>query len=167
MTDSTGMGINPIWAVAIVLLFFLFERRGGLGDMWGGGHPAVIGGSNFNNDCVNNKNILEFGFAAANANTNQINALSQQATANWYNTNQHIGNIYQKQQEEKIFDLKMQNIQLQNQIYNQGQFNMLNSRLDAISCNMLVKPPVYGCASFIANGCQYPQQTTTTTTPAT
>lgn len=164
MTDSTGMaGINPIWAVAIVLLFFLFERRGGFGDMFGGGAiPFMANGANFNNDCVNNKNLLEFGFAAANGATNQLNALSQQQTANWYNTNQHIDNIYQKQQEEKIFDLKMQNIQLQNQMYSQGQFNSLQAQINEIACNLPKRPPFYSCG-VIPTGCNYPCTTTTTT----
>lgn len=165
MTDSTGMGINPIWAVAIVLLFFLFERRGGFGDMLGGGAMPFVAGANFNNDCVNNKNLLDFGFAAANANTNQINALSQQATANWYNTNQHIDNIYQKQQEEKIFDLKMQNIQLQNQILSQGQYNSLQAQINEIACNLPKRPPFYSCG-VIPTGCSYPCSSTTTTTPS-
>lgn len=66
--------------------------------------------------------------------------------------------IYEAQQSEKIFDLKMENQALRGQIYSDAKFTALtqqvsdcccafNRRLDSIECNMLTKPNLSGVAS--------------------
>ncbi len=66
--------------------------------------------------------------------------------------------IYEAQQSEKIFDLKMENQSLKSQIFTKDlvgglsqQLNecccAFNRRLDAIECDMLKKPNLYGVAS--------------------
>lgn len=66
--------------------------------------------------------------------------------------------IYEAQQSEKIFDLKMENQALKGQIYSDAKFNALekqisdcccgiNQRFASIECNMLTKPNLSGIAS--------------------
>ena len=66
--------------------------------------------------------------------------------------------IYEAQQSEKIFDLKMENQALKGQLYSDAKFTALtqqlsdcccafNRRLDGIECNMLTKPNLYGVAA--------------------
>ena len=66
--------------------------------------------------------------------------------------------IYEAQQSEKIFDLKMENQALKSQIFTKGLVDdvskqlsdcccAFNRRLDGIECNMLTKPNLYGVAA--------------------
>lgn len=66
--------------------------------------------------------------------------------------------IYEAQQSEKIFDLKMENMSLKNNFYTKELVSGLsqqlsdyccafNRRLDGIECNMLKKPNLYGVAA--------------------
>ena len=66
--------------------------------------------------------------------------------------------IYEAQQSEKIFDLKMENMSLKNSFYTKELVGGLsqqlercccefNRRLDGIECNMLTKPNLYGVAT--------------------
>ena len=66
--------------------------------------------------------------------------------------------IYEAQQSEKIFDLKMENMSLKNNFYTKELVSGLsqqlndcccafNRRLDGIECNMLTKPNLYGVAT--------------------
>lgn len=66
--------------------------------------------------------------------------------------------IYEAQQSEKIFDLKMENMSLKNSIFTKEQIDgvakqlsdcccAFNRRLDGIECNMLTKPNLYGVAA--------------------
>ena len=66
--------------------------------------------------------------------------------------------IYEAQQSEKIFDLKMENMSLKNNFYTKELVSGLsqqlsdcccgfNRRLDAIECDMLKKPNLYGVAT--------------------
>lgn len=82
--------------------------------------------------------------------------------------------IYEAQQSEKIFDLKMENQSLKDQIFTKDQIGgvakqledcccAFNRRLDAIECNMLKRPQLFGVATtcggqtipagFNLNGC--------------
>lgn len=77
--------------------------------------------------------------------------------------------IYEAQQSETIFDLKMENQSLKAQIYNDAKFTALsqqlsecccgfNRRLDGIEGRMLTRPNLYGVAStcsgqIIPSGC--------------
>lgn len=66
--------------------------------------------------------------------------------------------IYEAQQAEKIFDLKMENQSLKGQIFTKEQIGGIakqlddcccafNRRLDAIECNMLKRPQLFGVAA--------------------
>lgn len=66
--------------------------------------------------------------------------------------------IYEAQQSEKIFDLKMENMSLKNNFCTKELVSGLsqqlsdcccafNRRLDGIECNMLTKPNLYGVAT--------------------
>lgn len=66
--------------------------------------------------------------------------------------------IYEAQQSEKIFDLKMENQSLKSQIFTKEQIGGIakqlddcccafNRRLDAIECNMLKRPQLFGVAA--------------------
>lgn len=66
--------------------------------------------------------------------------------------------IYEAQQSEKIFDLKMENQALKGQIYSDAKFTALsqqlsdcccafNRRLDGIECDMLKRPNLSGVAA--------------------
>lgn len=66
--------------------------------------------------------------------------------------------IYEAQQSETIFDLKMENQALKGQLYSDAKFNALekqisdcccgiNQRFASIECNMLTKPNLSGVAS--------------------
>lgn len=165
MTDS-GMGINPIWAVAIVLLFFLFERRG-FGDMFGGGHPAIFNAGGWgNNDCVTNKNVLETLFATSTANSKQLDAISQAQTANWINLKTDIADMQTNTLRDQLQDAKNENLYLRGKIEADARYNSLQAQIAAISCtlgNMPQNPkfiPAGGFECFVPYNSCCPTTTT-------
>lgn len=64
---------------------------------------------------------------------------------------------------DKVSELQAKNMQLENQIAMNAQFGAINSRLDAMNCQMLKRPPLYGPV-VLPNGTLYPPVETGTTT---
>lgn len=57
---------------------------------------------------------------------------------------------------DKNAELQRKNAQLENQLMMNKQFGFINARLDAISCQMLKRPPLYGPV-VLPDGTLYPQ----------
>ena len=174
MTDgqNNNIGLSPaLWVIAAIMFLGAFNREGFgfggmsnlLGSLMGG---SMFGGplnnmynQNFANGCINDKSVLDAVIATTSSIKSEINSMQDKATANWYNTNQHIDNIYMKQQEEKVFDLKTSLLQkdnqiqaLQNQMIYKDEFNKLQERIAYLDSTMLKAPEVRGCGCFPAPG---------------
>lgn len=158
MEDVKGWGI----LIMIFLLFIVFGggcgsgffgRGGNCGsnyttdrDVWGAERQQII-------DSARTQFLIEQrsadNIAATNAMGNVIN--------------QKIDYYAYQDLRDQLADSKAENLALKNQMYCNAQFGSLNSRLDAIDCQMIKRPPFWG-SGVIPNGIVYPPVTTTTAT---
>lgn len=161
--DESKTGMNWIVVLFVVVILYLIFG-GGLGFGNGCGNRA-----GWNNDCgctrVSNCEI-EKQEIIDSARTQYM--IEQQASntraatqAGFEAVMAQNSRIYEQGLQETIFDLKMKNQTLETQIFTKAQTDALakqyndcccelNRRLDAIECNMLKRPALYGVASTCA-----------------
>ena len=162
--EDTNFQISPVlWVIAAIMFFGILKHDGM------GGLANLVGMQNLNNNCVDQKNVLDAVIATSNAVKAEVGVVQTQNTANWYNTNKHMDDLYMKQQEDKARALELQLLQKDNQIMalqyqmqNQAEFNKINSKMDAMWCGVAKQGPVYAMSYLPAVGC-----TTTTTNTST
>ena len=147
------------WVIFLILILWFFVGGNGFGFGGfnrGGGYPAgfVIGdllGQSLGRldychgasnceverrsiiDTARTQYLIEQKAAETNAIVN--------ATANATQTK--IDFYQYEAQKEKVADLKMENIYLKGQLADTERFNVVNSRLDSIECNMAKAPKTY------------------------
>lgn len=163
MMEETKSGLGVIWVLFVILVIWaIFGGGFGNGLGWnnrgscGGFVPE--GGCGRVSNCEIEKNeiidsartqylIEQQGSATRTAIRDGTDAVMAQASR-----------IYEAQQSEKMFDLKLENQALKGQIYSDAKFTAMsqqlsdcccafNRRLDGIECNMLTKPNLYGVAA--------------------
>lgn len=158
MEDVKGWGI----LIMIFLLFIVFGGGVGNGffgrgcgnnncydtdrDVWGAERQQII-------DSARTQFLIEQrtadSIAATNAMGNSIN--------------QKIDYYAYQDLRDQLSDAKAENIALKSQMYSNAQFGALNARLDKLDCQMIKRPPFWGCGVYPA-GIAYPPETTTTAT---
>lgn len=159
MTDGamTGGSIG-VWAIAIVILLAMFDYKRGCGC--NGGNVA------YGNDCVTNRNLLEFGFYNMNNTNNKIEALATQNAQEFFNLRTTIDQNELNRVRDELSQARTALAMEKQARYMDGQFAFVNGELANIRCNMAQRPPFYSCG-VIPNGCNYPCSTTTPTTTPT
>lgn len=158
MEDVKGWGI----LIMIFLLFIVFGGGFGGGffgrgcgnnncydtdrDVWGSERQQII-------DSARTQFLIEQrtadSIAATNAMGNSIN--------------QKIDYYAYQDLRDQLSDAKAENIALKSQMYSNAQFGALNARLDKLDCQIIKRPPFWGCGVYPA-GITYPPETTTTAT---
>ena len=150
MDNKEGMSWG--WLILIFLFFIVFGNDGGL---FGGGNKGNCAG--ISNCEVEKQEIIDsartqFLIESTSRNTQDAIGVNSRAIMD------QNSRIYEAQQAEKLFDLKMENQSLKSNIFIQAQTDALakqyaecccalNRRLDAIECKMLPKPQLYGVAT--------------------
>lgn len=158
MDDSrTGMSwIGVLFVILVIWAIF----GGGFGNNLFGNRGACLpeGGCGRVSNCEIEKNEIidsartQFLIEQQSADTRTAIRDSRDAVMG------QASRIYEAQQSEKIFDLKMENMSLKNNFYTKELVGDLskqlsdcccafNRRLDGIECNMLTKPNLYGVAA--------------------
>ena len=161
--SKSGMTWLGVLFFVVILLVLLGGGLGqGGGGLWGGrgncGGYAPEGGCNRVSNCeVEKREIID------SARTQYLTEQQGETTRLAIRDSRdavmgQASRIYEAQQSEKIFDLKMENQALKGQLYSDAKFTALtqqlsdcccafNRRLDGIECNMLTKPNLYGVAA--------------------
>lgn len=158
MEDVKGWGI----LIMIFLLFIVFGGGFGGGffgrgcgcnggcntdrDVWGAERQQII-------DSARTQYLIEQKAAENNAVT----------TAMGNSINQKIDFYAYQDLRDQLADAKSENIALKSQMYSNAQFAALNTRLDKLDCQIIKRPPFWGCGVYPA-GIAYPPETTTTAT---
>lgn len=160
MTDGamTGGSIG-VWAIAIIILISMF----GNGNLFGFNHGYNCGNGNWGNDCVTNRNLLEFGFYNMNNTNNKIEALATQNAQEFFNLRTTIDQNELNRVRDELSQTRTALAMEKQARYMDGQFAVVNAELAGIRYNMATRPPFYSCG-VIPNGCNYPCSTTTTPT---
>lgn len=151
---KTGMGwIGVLFVILVVWLIF----GGGFNRGWGNCGNDGCGCNRVSNCEVEKQGIIDSartqylieqqGSATRAANRDGVDAIMAQNNR-----------IYEQRLQETIFDLKMENTSLKNNIFTKEQTDALakqyaecccelNRRLDGIECRMLTKPNLSGIAA--------------------
>lgn len=165
MTDGamTGGSIG-VWAIAIVILLAMF---GGGNNLFGYNRNCGCNGANasWGNDCVTNRNLLEFGFYNMNNTNNKIEALATQNAQEFFNLRSTIDQNELNRVKDELSQTRTALAMEKQARYMDSQFASVNGELASIRCNMAVRPPFYACG-VIPNGCNYPCGSATTTPAA-
>lgn len=161
---ESGIGVIGVLFVILVIWAIFGGGFGCNGNGFGWGNRGNCGGYAPEGGCgrVSNCEVERSGLI----NTATTQFLVEQSGAatrtELHNTQDAImaqaSRIYEAQQSEKIFDLKMENQALKGQIYSDAKFTALekqisdcccgiNQRFASIECNMLTKPALSGVAS--------------------
>lgn len=168
--EDTNFQLSPVLWVIAAIMFFGILKHDGIGGLanFVGHALGTMGMQNLNNNCVDQKNVLDAVIATSNAVKAEVGVVQTQNTANWYNTNKHMDDLYMKQQEDKARALELQLLQKDNQIMalqyqmqNQAEFNKINSKMDAMYCGMAKQIPIYAMGCLPAVGCTTNTSTTT------
>lgn len=156
--EESRSGMTWIGVLFVILVIWAIFG-GGFGNGWNNrNNDYAPGGCNRVSNCeVEKQEIIDSartqyqieqqGAATRTAVRDSTDAVMAQASR-----------IYEAQQSEAIFDLKMENQSLKAQIYNDAKFSALSaqmegfargvdSRLSTIECDMLKRPNLYGIAS--------------------
>ena len=156
MEDSkTGMS----WIGVLFIILVIWAIFGGFGNGWGNrGSCAHEGGCNRVSNCeVEKREIIDS--ARTQYLTEQQGEVTRLAIRDSRDAVMgQASRIYEAQQSEKIFDLKMENMSLKNNFYTKELVGGLsqqlsdcccafNRRLDAIECDMLKQPRLSGVAA--------------------
>lgn len=158
--SKSGMTWLGVLFFVVILLVLLGGGLGGCGNgLWGNrGNCVPEGGCNRVSNCeVEKREIID------SARTQYLTEQQGETTRLAIRDSRdavmgQASRIYEAQQSEKIFDLKMENMSLKNNFYTKELVGGLsqqlsdyccafNRRLDAIECDMLKKPNLYGVAS--------------------
>lgn len=162
MTDGamTGGSIG-VWAIAIVILLAMF---GGGNNLFGCNHGwNNCGNGGWGNDCVTNRNLLEFGFYNMNNTNNKIEALATQNAQEFFNLRTTMDQNELNRVRDELSQTRTALAMEQQARYMDKQFAVVNAELAGIRCNMAQRPPFYA-SGVIPNGCNYPCSSTTTPT---
>lgn len=171
MGNDSNSGMSWVWVLFVILviaaIFGGFGSGAGNGGFFGRGGPnapIVVQSGDSNSGCnrvsnceVERREIIDTARTQylieqqSNDTRMAINASTEAITA-------QASRIYEQRLQETIFDLKMENQQLKNNIFTKEQIDGVSSkisdcccnfnrRLDAIEGRMLTKPALYGVAS--------------------
>ena len=156
--EESKSGMSWIGVLFVILVIWAIFG-GGFGNGWGNrGSCAYDGGCNRVSNCeVEKREIID------SARTQYLTEQQGETTRLAIRDSRdavmgQASRIYEAQQSEKIFDLKMENMSLKNNFYTKELVGGLsqqlercccefNRRLDGIECNMLTKPNLYGVAA--------------------
>ena len=156
MEDSkTGMSwIGVLFVILVIWAIF----GGGFGNGWGNRGSCAYDGCNRVSNCeVEKREIID------SARTQYLTEQQGEETRLAIRDSRdavmgQASRIYEAQQSEKIFDLKMENMSLKNSFYTKELVGGLsqqmerfccefNRRLDGIECDMLKQPKLSGVAA--------------------
>lgn len=170
MMDEKSTGIGWIGFLLFFVVFAIVFGGGWFGNRNGYGAEAAVGGCGCVSNCeVQKQEIID----SARTQFLTVDTARQTQEANLANTRMimdQASRIYEAQQAEKLFDCKMENMTLKNQIFTQAQTDPIvrtiencccsfNRRLDHIEDQMLKRQPIYGVAAT-CNGQIIPPITT-------
>lgn len=156
---KSGIGVIGVLFVILVIWAIFGGGFGGCNNGWGNrGNCVPDGGCNRVSNCeVEKREIIDS--ARTQYLTEQQGEMTRTAIRDSRDAVMgQASRIYEAQQSEKIFDLKMENMSLKNNFYTKELVSGLsqqlsdcccgfNRRLDAIECDMLKKPNLFGVAS--------------------
>ena len=147
-TATSGMNVW-LFVIFFIILFWLFGNNRGFGGFGGGNDVyaplAYNGACRGTSNCEVEKQQI--------ATTAQIRYDIE--TQNRLSTESINGNInakFNQIQQERIFDLKMENMYLKGQIADDARYNAITSRLDALDCSVLKQPRLAGLATACPAG---------------
>ena len=147
-TATSGMNVW-LFVIFFIILFWLFGNNRGFGGFGGG--ADVYAPMAYNGACRGTSNCeIEKEQIATTA---QIRYDIE--TQNRLSTESINGNInakFNQLQQERIFDLKMENMYLKGQIADDARYNAITSRLDALDCSVLKQPKLAGLATACPAG---------------
>ncbi len=133
--EYTGAGIG-VWAIAIILLLVVFAGRG-----FGG-----FGGGDYNcNDNVGTRAILETQFAGFSGLTNQINQSAYANAAQIYGIEERMQAQEIQNLRDANFKLYADKVSLENRMFEEKNFCIINNRLTSIEDRMLTAPKFFPC----------------------
>ena len=155
--EESKSGMSWIGVLFVILVIWAIFG-GGFGNGWGNRGSCAYDGCNRVSNCeVEKREIID------SAHTQYLAEQQGEETRLAIRDSRdavmgQASRIYEAQQSEKIFDLKMENMSLKNNFYTKELVTGLsqqlsdccwgfNRRLDAIECDMLKKPNLYGVAS--------------------
>lgn len=155
--EESRSGMTWIGVLFVILVIWAIFG-GGFGNGWGGRNCGAEGGCGRVSTCqVEKQEIIDsartqYLIEQQSADTRTAIRDSRDAVMG------QASRIYEAQQSEKIFDLKMENQSLKAQMFTKEQIGgvakqlddcccAFNRRLDAIECNMLKRPQLYGVAA--------------------
>lgn len=157
--DENKSGMSWLWVLFVVVILYLIFGGGLLGGGCGGNRWGNDSGCNRVSNCeVEKREIIDsaqtrYLIEQQGAQTRAANAAGvAEITA-------QNNRIYEQGLQEKIFDLKLENNSLKNNIFVKEQTDALakqysdrccelNRRLDAIECRMIKAPTFYGAGVF-------------------
>lgn len=160
MMEETKSGIGVIGVLFVILVIWAIFG-GGFGCNGGWGNRGNCGGFAPEGGCgrVSNCEIEKTGIIDSARTQFLIEQNGAATRTELHNTQDAImgqaSRIYEAQQSEKIFDLKMENQALKGQIYSDAKFGTIEKqlascccdfarRLDGIECEMLKRPQLTG-----------------------
>ena len=156
--EESKSGMSWIGVLFVILVIWAIFG-GGFGNGWGNrGSCAYDGGCNRVSNCeVEKREIID------SARTQYLTEQQGETTRLAIRDSRdavmgQASRIYEAQQSEKIFDLKMENMSLKNNVYTKELVGGLsqqlercccefNRRLDGIECDMLKQPKLSGVAA--------------------
>lgn len=138
---SGGMSLFGYIIAFVIIVWVISAITGGAGFGFGGCNKG------WNNTCGDYQTLKEI-FEGQKANISQT-ATTQYMIENQANqTRDYLStkiDFYAFQDlRDKLNDAKNENLALKNQMFMNGQFSLVNERINSISCNMLRKPDVTG-----------------------
>jgi hypothetical protein len=148
-TATSGMNVW-LFVIFFIILFWLFGNNRGFGGFGGvNADPymplAYNGACRGTSNCEVEKQQI--------ATTAQIRYdIETQNRASTESINGNINAKFNQIQQERIFDLKMENMYLKGQIADDARYNALTSRLDALDCSVLKQPKLAGLATACPAG---------------
>lgn len=145
--DETKSGIG--WAGLLIIFVVIWLLFGGAI----GGRNNAIANDGYNGGCSRVSNCEIEKETIIRGYENNLNIINQgiltrtQAQENTNRLFDQAAGQYNAGKDEKIFDLKLANIELQNKLYMNEKFCQTDAQLADIRCNMLTKPQLSGIAS--------------------
>lgn len=160
--EKTESGMS--WIGVLFIILVIWAIFGGFGNGFGWGNRGSCGGFVPDGGCNRVSNCeIEKNEIIDSARTQYLVEQQGSATRTAIRDSRdevmgQASRIYEAQQSEKIFDLKMENMSLKNNFYTKELVGGLsqqlsdcccafNRRLDAIECDMLKRPQLSGVAA--------------------
>lgn len=148
-TATSGMNVW-LFVIFFIILFWLFGNNRGFGGLGGLGGD-VYAPMAYNGACRGTSNCeIEKEQIATTAQIRYDIETQNRVSTNSINSN--IDAKFNQLQQERIFDLKMENMYLKGQIADDARYNSIVGRLEALDCAVLKQPKLTGLATACPAG---------------